>query len=110
MLYLEKLIKHSDYRRTDELRGEAKVELARLFGVEHDFFKRIMGKEKSPSLTKEQIATVLLNNELVNNLEEGLKETEELLRVGIGYTAFHEYKNKDLELRYRLEYIGPPLD
>lgn len=108
----EILITDGEYRRPEQLEVMAQRELAKRFGVEHKFFKRVLSKKsKSDLLSKEDIAKMLLDNSLVDSLEEGKEEVEELLSDSLkdfhlGYAKFREYKAPDGDSKYKLEYLG----
>jgi hypothetical protein len=89
--------KHNDY--------EMRKEVAKMFGVEHDFFKRVFQRKgQSKIMTKDEIAKVLLDNHLVENQKRALWETDILLTNGIGETIFWETKEKG---KYQLVYKAP---
>jgi len=104
---------------------ESKKILMGLYGVDFDaehnefssiikLFKKLTGRYIEPKLlAKKEIAEILINNKLVNNLEEGLIETDRLLEEGIqlgkreDYGAgaeFVEYISRNGSIKYRLEY------
>jgi hypothetical protein len=75
------------------IRRQEEKKLAELFGVSNSYFGQVFqGKYKSKPFTKEEIAQVLLDNGLVEDKREGLRETEILLQYGIG-EALLEYND-----------------
>ena len=103
------------YSGSDKQKDEAERAFAKIFGVEYNPLKRLFGKGKSKLLTKEQIAQKLLDNSLVSNLEEGMKETEHMLRKKSLWvslpprTEFREYPDGNGDKKYRLHFVDTPL-
>jgi hypothetical protein len=100
-----------------EQKGETEKAFAKIFGVDFDCLKRwFLGKGKSELLTKEQIAQKLLDNSLVNNLEDGMKETEYILKNNKGgmweplppRVEFREYLDGNNNKKYRLHFVDFP--
>ena len=84
------------------MKTASQEELARMFGVEHGLLRRVfLRRGESKQLTKEQIAGLLLNKELVDSKEEGLKETDIILKNGIGDAKFFKIEGTE---RYKLKY------
>lgn len=91
------------------MRWQAEVELARLFGVEHNFLKRnFLLRYESRLLSLEDIAHVLCNNGLVEDVAEAVQKANKLVDSKVGNARFLRYRNKDGEIRYKLEYVESP--
>ncbi|GEM_PF-4661719 len=78
-----------------------------LFGItrcsSNNIFYGIFGRTHSKLLTRDQIAQILLKNNLVVDIERGLKATDKIIRYnGIGYFSLFVYrKGTKYQLRLR---------
>ncbi|MBI2672961.1 hypothetical protein HYX19_01765 [Candidatus Woesearchaeota archaeon] len=101
----------------DQLEEKAQEEFAGLFGIEYNFFRRVFNfvnsyRYNSGFFTRDEIAQILLKNNLVSNIEHGLQEVDRLsyeARNGacpLGKTDLREYRNSKGEKKFRFEYHG----
>ncbi len=88
------------------VRWEAEMALARIFGVEHNFFRRVfLRRGRSEPMSKDDIARVLVANRIVPDISNGRFYAEQVLRTGIGHTRFVPYETRQ-GTHFRLEYKG----
>ena len=102
------LVKNNENKSREEILEEGRKEFLKLFDIEPNFWERLRsGKRKSELLTKEQIAQVFLDNSLVQNLEEGLNEVEEIItKGGYYYSILVESKKVGGELKYQIRHYN----